>query len=128
MMFSFIMFIQLFIAYTRNKTGMPYLFCRAELGEDPNDKKEVKEELSKSRKQVEQSRLRLTKLKQDGNELVTNIRVAGDSREAARRAEDDDAKRQRYSQIDEARSNSSMLDLLILLQIIQQYCNKHFSS
>lgn len=105
MMFSFIMFIQLFIAYTRNKTGMPYLFCRAELGEDPNDKKEVKEELSKSRKQVEQSRLRLTKLKQDGNELVTNIRVAGDSREAARRAEDDDAKRQRYSQIDEARSN-----------------------
>lgn len=83
---------------------MPYLFCRAELGEDPNDKKEVKEELSKSRKQVEQSRLRLTKLKQDGNELVTNIRVAGDSREAARRAEDDDAKRQRYTtgHIDEA--------------------------
>lgn len=81
---------------------MPYLFCRAELGEDPNDKKEVKEELSKSRKQVEQSRLRLTKLKQDGNELVTNIRVAGDSREAARRAEDDDAKRQRYNHIDEA--------------------------
>lgn len=81
---------------------MPYLFCRAELGEDPNDKKEVKEELSKSRKQVEQSRLRLTKLKQDGNELVTNIGVAGDSREAARRAEDDDAKRQRYSHIDEA--------------------------
>lgn len=81
---------------------MPYLFCRAELGEDPNDKKEVKEELTKSRKQVEQSRLRLTKLKQDGNELVTNIRVAGDSREAARRAEDDDAKRQRYSHIDKA--------------------------
>ena len=72
-----------------------FSLCRAELGEDPNEKKEVKEELSKSRKQVEQSRLRLTKLKQDGNELVTNIRVAGDSREAARRAEDDDAKRQR---------------------------------
>lgn len=74
---------------------MIFFLCRAELGEDPNEKKEVKEELSKSRKQVEQSRLRLTKLKQDGNELVTNIRVAGDSREAARRAEDDDAKRQR---------------------------------
>ena len=56
----------------------------------------MKEELSKSRKQIEKSRLRLTKLQQDGFELVTNVRVACDAREAARRAEDDDAKRQRY--------------------------------
>uniref|UniRef100_K1QIQ9 UPF0407 protein C2orf39-like protein n=1 Tax=Magallana gigas TaxID=29159 RepID=K1QIQ9_MAGGI len=84
---------------------------RAELGEDPNDKKEVKEELSKSRKQVEQSRLRLTKLKQDGNELVTNIRVAGDSREAARRAEDDDAKRQRKDRLEqEAKSGAEKFE------------------
>ena len=68
-------------------------FFRAALGEDPNEKKEVKEELSKSRKQIEESRLRLTKLKQDGFELVTNIRVAGDSREASRRTEEEDAKR-----------------------------------
>lgn len=56
----------------------------------------MKEELSKSRKQVEKSRLRLTKLKQDGVELVTSIRVAGDAREAARRTEEDEAKRHRY--------------------------------
>lgn len=68
---------------------------RAALGEDPNEKKEVKEELSKSRKQIEESRLRLTKLKQDGFELVTNIRVAGDAREAMRRNEEEDAKRVR---------------------------------
>ncbi|XP_061176506.1 dynein regulatory complex protein 1-like [Saccostrea echinata] len=84
---------------------------RAELGEDPNEKKEVKEELSKSRKQVEQSRLRLTKLKQDGNELVTNIRVAGDAREAARRAEDDDAKRQRKERLEqEAKSGAEKFE------------------
>lgn len=80
---------------------MFYFFFRVEFGEDFNDKKEVKEEFSKSRKQVEQSRLRLIKLKQDGNELVINIRVVGDFREVVRRAEDDDVKRQRYSYIDE---------------------------
>ncbi|WAR16467.1 DRC1-like protein [Mya arenaria] len=68
---------------------------RAALGEDPNEKKEIKEELTKSRKQIEESRLRLTKLKQDGFDLVTNIRVAGDAREAMRRNEEEDAKRQR---------------------------------
>lgn len=78
-----------------------YFVCcfRAALGEDPNEKKEVKEELSKSRKQIEESRLRLTKLKQDGFELVTNIRVAGDAREASRRTEEEDAKRIRYCKL-----------------------------
>ena len=65
------------------------------MGEDPNDKKEVKEEMSKSRKQMEESRLRLTKLRDDGFELVTNIRVAGDAREASRRLEEEEARRQR---------------------------------
>ena len=65
------------------------------MGEDPNEKKEVKEELTKSRKQMEESRLRLTKLKNDGFELVTNIRVAGDAREGSRRNEEEDARRQR---------------------------------
>lgn len=73
-----------------------FLWFRAALGEDPNDRKEIKEELSKSRKQIEESRLRLTKLRQDGFDLVTNIRVAGDAREAGRRNEEEDAKRQRY--------------------------------
>ena len=65
------------------------------MGEDPNEKKEVKEELSKSRKQMEESRLRLTKLQSHGRELVSNIRVAGDAREAGRRIEEEDARRQR---------------------------------
>ena len=38
-------------------------FGRAELGQDGLEKHEVKEELSKSRKQIEESRLRLTKLR-----------------------------------------------------------------
>merc|ERR1712226_993582 len=73
---------------------------RAQMGEDPDDKKEVKEEASKSRKQMEESRLRLTKLENDGFELVTNIRVAGDSREAARRVEEEEARRQRKEKLE----------------------------
>ena len=60
-----------------------------------DEKKDMTEEMSKSRKQIEESRQRLTKLGKDGFELVTNIRVAGDSREASRRAEEDEAKRLR---------------------------------
>ncbi len=51
--------------------------------------------MSRSRRQMEDSRLRLTKLNSDGRELVTNIRVAGDAREAARRVEEEEARRQR---------------------------------
>ncbi|KAL3890634.1 hypothetical protein ACJMK2_002915 [Sinanodonta woodiana] len=80
---------------------------RAALGEDPNDKKEVKEELSKSRQQIEKSRLRLTKLKQDGFELVTNIRVAGDAREAFRRNEEEEAKRIRKERLDQEGKSGS---------------------
>lgn len=74
---------------------------RAALGEDPNERKEVKEELSKSRKQIEESRLRLTKLKNDGFEMVTNIRVAGDQREAIRRTEEEDLRRQRKERLEQ---------------------------
>ncbi|XP_060564284.1 dynein regulatory complex protein 1-like [Ruditapes philippinarum] len=84
---------------------------RAALGEDPNEKKEIKEELSKSRKQIEESRLRLTKLKQDGFELVTNIRVAGDAREAMRRNEEEDAKRLRKERLEqEAKSGADRFE------------------
>ena len=79
----------------KSLTLLVFPLTRAQLGEDLNDKKEVKEELSKSRKQMEESRLRLTKLKDDGTELVTNIRVAGDAREANRRIEEEEARRQR---------------------------------
>ena len=65
------------------------------MGEDPNEMKEMKEELTKSRKQMEDSRLRLTKLRLDGFDLVTAIRVAGDSREAGRRVDGDEGRRLR---------------------------------
>ena len=66
------------------------------MGEDPNDKKEVQEELSRSRKQMEDSRNRLTKLQDDATEFVTNIRVAAHAREASRRIEEEEARRQRH--------------------------------
>ena len=65
------------------------------MGEDADEKQEVKEEPTKSRKQMEESRLQLTKLREDADEMVTNVRVAGDAREAARRIEEEDARRQR---------------------------------
>uniref|UniRef100_H3BBN8 Dynein regulatory complex protein 1 n=1 Tax=Latimeria chalumnae TaxID=7897 RepID=H3BBN8_LATCH len=73
---------------------------REALGEDPNAVKEVKEDLSKSRKQIEDSRQRLTKLQRDGTELVSNIQVAGDSREAQRRIEQEEARRQRTEKME----------------------------
>ncbi|CAH1776094.1 unnamed protein product [Owenia fusiformis] len=84
---------------------------RAAMGEDLSEKKEVKEELSKSRKQIEGSRLRLTKLKRDGTELVTNIRVAGDARENSRRIEEEDARRQRREKLEaEAKAGSERFE------------------
>ena len=72
------------------------VFNRSELGGDIIDKKDVKEELSKSRKQMEETRLRLTERVEHGTELITSIRVAGDSREVLRRIEEEDALRQRF--------------------------------
>lgn len=77
-----------------------YLYCRAELGQDGLEKREVKDELSKSRKQIEESRLRLTKLRNDGFDLVTSIRVAGDARENARRLEEEDATKTRKEKLE----------------------------
>ncbi|XP_071964667.1 dynein regulatory complex protein 1-like [Antedon mediterranea] len=74
---------------------------RQALGEDPNaKKKEDKEEQSKSRKQIEESRQRLTKLKSDGNELVSNVRVAADSRETQRRNDEEENIRQRLERLE----------------------------
>lgn len=68
---------------------------RAQLGDDVRELEEIKEELSQSRKQMEESYVRLRKLNEDGFEMVTNIRVAGDAREVARRHDEEDARRQR---------------------------------
>jgi len=71
-------------------------------GEDTNQKKssEPEKELSKSRKQIEQSQQRLGKLTLDGSELVSNVDVACDAREAARRVEEDESKRLRIEKLE----------------------------
>ncbi|BFZ20885.1 hypothetical protein BsWGS_23923 [Bradybaena similaris] len=84
---------------------------RALMGEDPTEVKEVKAEISKSQKQIEDSRFRLTKLRRDGTEFVSNIQVAGDARETARRTLEDEAKRLRKEKLDnEAKSAAERFD------------------
>lgn len=69
--------------------------CRAKIGEERPEESEVIEESSISRKQIENSYVRLKKLNDDGFELATNIRVAGDARELKRRLEEEEATRHR---------------------------------
>ena len=71
---------------------------RAALGQEPQSTEEETvdpERERKSRKQVERSELRLVKLTTDGTELVTNVAVAGDSKEVQRRQEEEEARRAR---------------------------------
>ena len=49
----------------------------------------------KSYKQTETSRVRLEKLGTDGNQLVTNVAIATDSKEVSRRQEEVEAKKAR---------------------------------
>ncbi|XP_066929722.1 dynein regulatory complex protein 1-like [Clytia hemisphaerica] len=71
------------------------------LGEDVTVKvsSEPTKELSKSRKQIEESFQQLAKLISDGTELVSNIEVACDSREATLRQEEDENVRQRTQKL-----------------------------
>lgn len=62
---------------------------------------EKKKELSKSRKQIQDSRSRLVKLEKDGQELVTNIRVAADTREHFRRTEEEEDARLRKERLEQ---------------------------
>ena len=48
-----------------------------------------------STKQIKKSEVRLEKLATDGTTLVTNVKVAGDSKEVTRRQEEDEAIRSR---------------------------------
>ncbi|XP_012582805.1 PREDICTED: dynein regulatory complex protein 1 [Condylura cristata] len=73
---------------------------REALGEYLDGKKESEEDQSKSYKQKEESRLKLTKLLLCGSELVTNIQVATDIREIHRRVEEEDIKRQRIEKLE----------------------------
>ncbi|XP_026527238.1 dynein regulatory complex protein 1 [Notechis scutatus] len=84
---------------------------REALGEDPDAKKFVEEEQSRSHKQIEDSRQRLAKLLLDGTQLVTNIQVAADSREAHRRSEEEELTRQRVEKLEnEAKANLDKFD------------------
>lgn len=78
-----------------------------------------KKELTKGRKQVQESRGRLVKLEKDGLELVTNIRVAGDAREHSRRTEEEEAYRLRKERLEqEAKSaNEKFEEVGICFQI-----------
>ncbi|XP_037384256.1 dynein regulatory complex protein 1 [Talpa occidentalis] len=73
---------------------------REALGEYLDGKKESEEDQSKSYKQKEESRLKLTKLLLCGTELVTNIQVATDIREIHRRVEEEDIQRQRMEKLE----------------------------
>ncbi|KAL8184972.1 UNVERIFIED_CONTAM: hypothetical protein K2H54_033734 [Gekko kuhli] len=84
---------------------------REALGEDPEAKKLVEEEKSRSHKQIEESRQRLAKLLLDGTQLVTNIQVAADAREAQRRSEEEELSRQRLEKLEnEAKANQDKFD------------------
>ncbi|XP_077187306.1 dynein regulatory complex protein 1 [Paroedura picta] len=84
---------------------------REALGEDADAKKLVEEEKSRSYKQIEESRQRLAKLLLDGTQLVTNIQVAADAREAQRRSEEEELSRQRVEKLEnEARANQDKFD------------------
>ncbi|XP_062979855.1 dynein regulatory complex protein 1 [Elgaria multicarinata webbii] len=84
---------------------------REALGEDPDAKKLVEEEQSRSHKQIEDSRQRLAKLLLDGTQLVTNIQVAADSRETQRRSEEEELTRQRIEKLEnEAKANQDKFD------------------
>jgi len=69
--------------------------CRALSGEEDDEVKEVEHQQTVSQKQRDESYTRLKKLLEDGFEMVTNIRVAGDAREISRRLEEEEARRQR---------------------------------
>ena len=70
--------------------------CRAAQGEDEQGQKVIEHVKSVSQLQMEESYTMLRKLHEDGFEMVTNIRVASDAREVARRLEEEEAKRQRF--------------------------------
>ena len=66
---------------------------RAALGQDGSGNKDSEAQLSGSRKQMEESRLRLTKLRSDGLDLITNICVASDARESNHRLVEEEVRR-----------------------------------
>ncbi|NWY06334.1 DRC1 protein, partial [Nothoprocta ornata] len=75
---------------------------RETLGEDAETKTTEEEEKEQrgSHKQIEESRQRLAKLLFEGTQLVTNVQVAADCREAQRRAEEAELRLQRVERLE----------------------------
>lgn len=87
------------IAARRKRVEMKLEAARQEaLGVEPRGEEEANtdpERERKSRKQVDKSELRLEKLSTDGTQLVTNVAIAGDSKEVQRRQEEEEARKAR---------------------------------
>lgn len=84
---------------------------REALGDDALFQKEVKEVLGKGKTQVEESRKRLKKLIGDGSELVTNVRIAGDARQAGCRIQEEESKRERMEKLEaEAKASAEKFE------------------
>ena len=84
------------------------------MGDTSSQDKEKKKEITKGRKQIQDSRTRLVKLEKDGLELVTNIRVAGDIREHARRTEEEENSRLRKERLEqEAKSANEKFEEIV---------------
>ncbi|XP_016354897.1 dynein regulatory complex protein 1-like [Sinocyclocheilus anshuiensis] len=84
---------------------------RQELGEDSQEKEDIKEEIRKSQKEVEKCKRHMTKLQSDGLELVTNIQVAVDARDSDWRTGLEEACRLRRDKLEnEAKSSQEKFE------------------
>lgn len=96
------------------KVLLIFFFSRKLMGDTSSQDKEKKKEITKGRKQIQDSRTRLVKLEKDGLELVTNIRVAGDIREHARRTEEEENSRLRKERLEqEAKSANEKFEEIV---------------
>ncbi|CAM9565177.1 unnamed protein product [Lampetra fluviatilis] len=79
---------------------------RAILGETSSLSLDALTQGGQAQRREEESRQRLDKLLEDGTELVSNVRVAGDAREVQRRAHNEEARRLRLEKLEsEARES-----------------------
>lgn len=74
--------------------NLPSIWCLQEY-----ESKDDPEHHRASFKQSKKSQVRLEKLVTDGTTLVTNVKVAGDSKEVTRRQDEEEAKKARYNDL-----------------------------
>uniref|UniRef100_H2ZM38 Dynein regulatory complex protein 1 n=1 Tax=Ciona savignyi TaxID=51511 RepID=H2ZM38_CIOSA len=84
---------------------------REALGEDATVEKETSSDVGRGKEQVELSRTRLEKLRNDGLELVTNVKVAGDAREMQHRIQEGEHRHTRVEKLEaESKTSSEKFD------------------